>query len=377
MATSTFYTNQNDGEIAKWDANYTTAHDSAEGGYLGVSYLNPIGYIGQRWYVGTSEYRIWRSFVFFDTSSIADDATIVSATLTFYTSSKVGVDTDFNIVIRSGMPDYPHDPLVTGDYLYSQYSGDGGSINTVNVGATSYAVNVIDLNATGLGWINKTGTTKLALISSRDIDSLIPSGYEYFTICARANQAGTSNVPKLIVTYDVEAYPTVTTQATTNIQDVSVKGNGTLTDGGVATEYGFEYGLTETPTWEVSSTKNIGEGAFSLNVNGLEPGTTYYYRAKATNSKGTAYGSWVSFTTRATPSYGMYEEDNSAKICFYVRKVGGKWSIKHGPYTTDQSNIEITKILVEGKGKYQIKFESDVLTGISAGVMCKVDIKAR
>ncbi|GAF72785.1 unnamed protein product, partial [marine sediment metagenome] len=77
------------------------------------------------------------------------------------------------------------------------------------------------------------------------------------------------------------------------------------------------------------------------------------------------------------PSYGLYEEDNTATICFYVRKVGGKWSIKHGPYTTDQSDIEITKILTEGKGKYQIKFESDVLTGISASVMCKVDIKAR
>lgn len=76
-------------------------------------------------------------------------------------------------------------------------------------------------------------------------------------------------------------------------------------------------------------------------------------------------------------TYGIYEEDNTATICFYVRKVGGKWSIKHGPYTTDQADIEITKILVEGKGKYQIKFESDVLTGISAGVMCKVDIKAR
>lgn len=174
--------------------------------------------------------------------------------------------------------------------------------------------------------------------------------------------------------------PTVTTQAATGIKNVYCTGNGNITDEGYAniTERGFEYGLAEEAQFYVKQTgADLGGGAFAMTITGLQPSTPYYYRAYATNSEGDGYGDWVLFTTGASLSYGMYEEDNSATLCFYVRKVGGKWSIKHGPYTEDQSDIEITKILTEGKGKYQIKFESDVLTGISAGVMCKVDIKAR
>ncbi|MBA7591219.1 hypothetical protein ES708_33371 [subsurface metagenome] len=95
------------------------------------------------------------------------------------------------------------------------------------------------------------------------------------------------------------------------------------------------------------------------------------------NIYGTDYSEWTSFTATGVPSYGIYEESNTPTICFYVRRAGGKWSIKHGPYTEDQVDIEIGKILVEGKGKYQIKFTSDVLTGLSVGIMVKMDIKAR
>jgi len=177
--------------------------------------------------------------------------------------------------------------------------------------------------------------------------------------------------------------PTITTQSATSIKNVYCTGNGNVTHEGYADiiERGFEYGYTEVATWSVKETgTDLGSGAYTLTLTGLSPETTYHYRAYAKNSIGTGYGDWVEFTTSATAGaveYGMHEEDNSPTICFYVRKVGGKWSKKFGPYTEDQSNIEITKILTEGTGEYQIKFESDVLTGISAGIMCKLDIKAR
>jgi len=110
----------------------------------------------------------------------------------------------------------------------------------------------------------------------------------------------------------------------------------------------------------------------------LLPLTTYYARAYVTNEYGTGYSDWTSFTTTDVPSYGLHEEDNTATICFYISEDDGKtWGQKHGPYTTDQADIEITKLLVRGSGKKKIKFESDVLTGISASVMCKLDLKAR
>jgi len=179
---------------------------------------------------------------------------------------------------------------------------------------------------------------------------------------------------------DLLEWLTIETNETTNIKGTYCTGNGDITNGGQSniTERGFKFGESEEAQFCVRQTgTDLGTGAFSLTIDGLKPETTYYYMAFATNLEGTAYGDWVSFTTAASPSYGIYEEANVATICFYVRRAGGKWSIKHGPYTTDQDDIEIGKILTEGKGKYQIKFTSDVLTGLSISVMIKMDIKAR
>lgn len=173
----------------------------------------------------------------------------------------------------------------------------------------------------------------------------------------------------------------VTTNAATNVKDTHCLGNGDITDDGGAyiTERGFEYGTSEEAQFCVRQTgTNLGTGTYSSTIGSLQPETTYYYRAYCTNSEGDAYGDWVSFTTNASPSYGVYEESNSPTISFYLSEDDGKtWGQKHGPYTTDQADIEVTKLLVRGSGKKKIKFTSDVLTGISASVMVKLDCKAR
>jgi uncharacterized protein (TIGR02145 family) len=45
------------------------------------------------------------------------------------------------------------------------------------------------------------------------------------------------------------------------------------------------------------TTENGGTGSFTSTITGLDPNTTYYVRAYATNSAGTAYGSFISFKT--------------------------------------------------------------------------------
>jgi len=102
--------------------------------------------------------------------------------------------------------------------------------------------------------------------------------------------------------YLIITSPTVTTNAATSVVKASATLDGTLdSDGDEACDCGFEYGETEaygtiTPT----ESKNTGQ-TFSQAITGLSPNTTYHYRAIATNSVGTAYGSDQTFTTLIEP----------------------------------------------------------------------------
>jgi len=343
--TTSVNTSSSDGYLEEVDGTYSTARNAAV-----ADSVNKTGslWVGQRY--AYPNYYINRAFLYFDTSILPDDAVIISAKLVFYLNADGSTD-DFNIVIRRNTAGtYPSDPLVTSDFDYTFYTGDGGSLNTAYL---TSGWNEIILNSTGISWINLTGVTKLVLISSKDINAVAPTGNEYFYLLGQETLAA-----KLTITYSAEKYPSATTQATTNIKDVTVKGNGTLTDGGLATEWGFEYGLTETPTWKVSKVITIAESAFSLNINGLEPETTYYYRAFVTNSFGTAYGGWVSFTTTAGPSYDVYTEPNTAKYRLYVSDDEAiAWRGYKGPYSGKQTLINISDITNKTKGVKVLKVD--------------------
>jgi hypothetical protein len=146
---------------------YANAHNVASGDAVG----NGIQ-VGQQFLA--SYYNVWRSFIIWDTSSIPDGATITSAVLTLSGIYDTSTSADFDIVVTNGQPTYPRNPIVGSDFDYTKYSGDGGSVNTASI-------TPITLNATGISWINKTGSTKLALRSSGDIASTSPSGLEYIS----------------------------------------------------------------------------------------------------------------------------------------------------------------------------------------------------
>jgi uncharacterized protein (TIGR02145 family) len=96
--------------------------------------------------------------------------------------------------------------------------------------------------------------------------------------------------------------PTVTTAAITNpTQTTATTGGNVTANGGAAvTARGVCYGTSQNPTIAGPRTSDgTGDGAFTSNLTGLTPGTTYYVRAYATNSAGTAYGDERSFVTVA------------------------------------------------------------------------------
>lgn len=97
----------------------------------------------------------------------------------------------------------------------------------------------------------------------------------------------------------VVAEPSVTTQMVTDITSCSAQCGGFVSGRGGAdvTSRGVCWSTVPNPTVNDSHTADAtGNGGFKSVLSGLTPGTTYYIRAYATNSVGTAYGEERSFT---------------------------------------------------------------------------------
>ena len=83
----------------------------------------------------------------------------------------------------------------------------------------------------------------------------------------------------------------LTSSASESSAVVTVSGNVTSDGGAAVTERGFVYGTSANPTISGNKvTSGTGTGTFSGVTPALSPGT-YYFRAYATNSTGTSYGS--------------------------------------------------------------------------------------
>lgn len=98
--------------------------------------------------------------------------------------------------------------------------------------------------------------------------------------------------------------PTVTTNSISSITATSAVSGGNVTsDGGVGvTSRGVVWSTSQNPTIETAigySNNGSGTGTFTSNIINLSPSTTYYVRAYATNTVGTAYGDQVWFTTQS------------------------------------------------------------------------------
>ncbi len=95
--------------------------------------------------------------------------------------------------------------------------------------------------------------------------------------------------------------PTVISGSVSSITATTASCDGTvIADGGATvTECGICWGVNTNPTIAGNHTaiSNPAVGTFTVNISGLTSGTTYFVRAYATNSEGTAYGEDVSFTT--------------------------------------------------------------------------------
>src|SRR5690554_5200161 len=111
--------------------------------------------------------------------------------------------------------------------------------------------------------------------------------------------------------------PVLSTTAITDITQTTAKSGGNITsDGGATvTVRGVCWSTNQTPT--ISDNKTIdgtGAGNFVSSISGLTANTTYYVRAYATNSNGTAYGSAMSFTTQEGSSGSTFTDPRDGKV---------------------------------------------------------------
>lgn len=115
--------------------------------------------------------------------------------------------------------------------------------------------------------------------------------------------------------------PEVTTTLIREITSTTAIGGGqVISDGGSPiTHKGLCWNLTGSPTIKDPKTDaGTGVGDFTTSLTNLQPNTTYFTRAYATNSMGTAYGNQVPFTTQgSTPSVST---DQMAYVSYFYAR---------------------------------------------------------
>ena len=217
--TDTVYSGAGDGHVVRstsvgWD----DVHDGTSGTDVATSSVNGTVGASKFTYKETTTWTIYRMFLPFVTSSIPSDATITSATLNVYVETQpFNADNDGLDYITVVQTDQAtHTTLVLADY------NNAGATNNPTEGiATGQRKDLMGmatgtlsftLNATGLGWIKKSGQSSacsatagiscFGLRQGHDTADLEPSGLNSVRI-SLSETSGTTQDPYLSVTYTV------------------------------------------------------------------------------------------------------------------------------------------------------------------------------
>ena len=206
--------------------------------------------------------------VSFRTSSEPTKPTVVIVDITNVTTTSGNVtcmvlnDGGASVIERGACWSLGHNPSIYGNH----------GINGAGVG--SYAVNI-------------TGLT---------------SEKTYYVRAYARNSVGVAYSDEVILnTESSTTTPTVSTNSVSSISSTSAVCGGNVTsDGGLdVTERGLCWSTSPLPTVNNSHiSSGTGVGSFSTTIVGLTPNTTYFVKAYAKNSKGTAYGEQREFVTQ-------------------------------------------------------------------------------
>ena len=191
--TLTRYSNTDDGYVSNSGSDWPTVRNAASGNYVAsnTNYYNNA----HRAYLQATTYYVTRSFFYFDTSSLLDDCTIISATFSLYGYQYSSA----NVTVQEGTQG-------TGALTVEDYDAfTGSSFASVDSWSTS-GYNDFTLNSAGLSAINKTGNTFYCTREkNKDYSGGYPGGGTMGSGCYYADNSGNTKDPKLEVTYTTAA----------------------------------------------------------------------------------------------------------------------------------------------------------------------------
>lgn len=242
-----------------------------------------------------------------------------------------------------------------------------GSINNITALTAGTSVTVTDadgatLQSCGVCWSinpNPTISNSTIVASGKQLNTSYPcvltelQPNTTYYVRAYATTDITTTYSEEMTFNTVSGLPIVTTGvATSTSSTITASGEVTGNGGYYVTERGVCYSKTNSePT--ISDAKiasGSGIGTFNVSITMLEPATTYYVRAYATNSIGTSYGDAVSVITKdGSASVLLSEVSNitalTASASVTVIDAGGAtlqscgicWSINPNPTISDNT----------------------------------------
>lgn len=279
------------------------------------------------------------------------------------------------ILIIHGCKKDPGKPILTTKAV------SGITISTATSGGNITSDGGEAVTARGICWattanptITSDKTTDATGIGSftSNLSGLLP-GSTYYVRAYATNSVGTAYGNEVSFTTTAIVVATLTTTEVTPIGEATAVSGGNITadGGGTITERGICWATATNPTIiNDKTTDATGTGTFVSNLINLLPGTTYYVRAYATNSSGTAYGNELAFTTVAVipsltttaiagltisdaTSGGNITSDGGAAVTVS----GICWALTTNPTITDPKTTDGTLI-----GSF-----TGIATGLSAG----------
>lgn len=200
MATLTIFSDNGDGWVDNNNATYATARSAGTGTSANSGNTSIDASIVSRSILFGGLYYSNRGFFPFDTSVLGSGATVTGATMGQYieVSAVYNTNSDSLSVVQTSQASTSS--LATTDFGSVTFT-DGGS-KTLASFSVANQYWTWTLNGTGLGWINKTGFTKIGLMSLNEINNTTPTGLNqlggpwYFS-----DNTGTSKDPYLTITY--------------------------------------------------------------------------------------------------------------------------------------------------------------------------------